>query len=149
MLQKQKSLLTIYKVFQRTLIDYRYIIYDQPPNSYFCEKLQSGQYKAILVLGSTISTSSENIFQELGLETLKSRRWFTSLYYMCYVTKNEETDYLISLIPKRILCNLNNIPAVQPHILKASGFPCFYFGYLSIYLLLNMKLQNATVEMDF
>ena len=39
----RKSLLTIYKVFLRPLIDYGDIIYDQPRNSSFCEKLDSVQ----------------------------------------------------------------------------------------------------------
>ena len=37
----QKSLLTIYKVFWRSLIDYGDIIHDQPHNESFCEKLES------------------------------------------------------------------------------------------------------------
>ena len=36
-----KSLVTIYKVFLRPLIDYGDIIYDQPDNESFCEKLES------------------------------------------------------------------------------------------------------------
>ena len=36
----QKSLLTIYKAFLRPLVDYRDIIYDQPQNESFCEKIE-------------------------------------------------------------------------------------------------------------
>ena len=39
----RKSLLTIYKAFLRPLIDYGDIIYDQPQNESFCEKLESTQ----------------------------------------------------------------------------------------------------------
>ena len=39
----RKSLLTIYKAFLRPLIDYKNIIYDQPQNEAFCEKLESVQ----------------------------------------------------------------------------------------------------------
>ena len=46
----QKSLLTVYKVFLRPLIDYGDIIYDQPRNSSFCEKLESLKYKAALAI---------------------------------------------------------------------------------------------------
>ena len=38
-----KSLITIYKVFLRPLIDYGDIIYDQPYNESFCEKIESVQ----------------------------------------------------------------------------------------------------------
>ena len=41
----RKSLLTIYKVFLRPLIDYGDVIYDQPPNSSLCKKLESVQIK--------------------------------------------------------------------------------------------------------
>ena len=71
----RKFLLTIFKVFLRPLIDYGDIIYDQPHNISFCEKLESVQYNAALAItGAIQGTSNENIFQELGLELLKSRR---------------------------------------------------------------------------
>ena len=76
----RKSLFIFYKVFLRPLIDYGDIIYDQPRNSSFCEKLESAQYKAALsITGAIQGTSCEKIFQELGLESLKSRRWFRRL----------------------------------------------------------------------
>ena len=46
----RKSLITIYKAFLRPLIDYGDIIYDQPQNESFCEKLESVQYKAALAI---------------------------------------------------------------------------------------------------
>ena len=59
-------------------MDYGDIIYDQPPNNF--EKLESAQYKAALAIAGTIlGTSREKIFEELGLESLKSRRWFRRL----------------------------------------------------------------------
>ena len=73
----RKSLITIYKAFLRPLIDYGDIIYDQPQNESFCEKLESVQYKAALAITGTIQGSScEKLYQELGLESLKSRRWY-------------------------------------------------------------------------
>ena len=73
----RKSLITIYKAFLRPLIDYGDIIYDQPQNESFCEKLESVQYKAALAITVAIQGSSrEKLYQELGLESLKSRRWY-------------------------------------------------------------------------
>ena len=41
----------------------------------FCEKLESFQYKAALAMtGVMQGTSRDKIYQELGLEPLKSRR---------------------------------------------------------------------------
>ena len=72
----RKSLITIYKVILRPLIDYGDIIYDQPHNESFCEKIESVQYKAALAItGAIQGTSRDKIDQELGLESLKSRRW--------------------------------------------------------------------------
>ena len=73
----RKSLITIYKAFLRPLIDYGDIIYDQPQNKSFCEKLESVQYEAALAITGAIQGSSrEKLYQELGLESLKSRRWY-------------------------------------------------------------------------
>ena len=70
----RKSLITIYKAFLRPAIDYGDIIYDQPQYESFCEKLESIQYKATLAITGAIQGSShENIYQELGIESLKSR----------------------------------------------------------------------------
>ena len=72
----QKSFITIYKAFLRPVTEYGDIIYDQPQNDFFSEKLESIQYKAALAItGAIQGTSSDKIYQELGLESLKSRRW--------------------------------------------------------------------------
>ena len=64
----------------RTLIDYGETIYDQPQNESFCEKLESVQYKAALAItGAIQGTSRDKVYQELGLETLKSGRWYKRL----------------------------------------------------------------------
>ena len=64
--------MTICKAFLRPLFDYRDIIYDQPQNESFCEKLESVQYKATLAITSAIQgTSRDKVYQELGLESLK------------------------------------------------------------------------------
>ena len=45
-----KSLQTIYKAFLRLLIDYGDNFYDQPRNEFFCDKMESVQYKAALAI---------------------------------------------------------------------------------------------------
>ena len=54
----RKSLITIYKAFLRPLIDYGDIIYDQPQNESFCEKLESVQYKAALAMTGAMQGTS-------------------------------------------------------------------------------------------
>ena len=43
---------------QRLLIDYGDIIYDQPQNESFCEKIEHVQYKATLAKASDIQVTS-------------------------------------------------------------------------------------------
>ena len=79
----RKSLITIRKAFLRPLIDYGDIIYDQTQNESFCEKLESVQYKAALAITGAIQGSSrEKLYHELGLESLKSRRWYRRLLHV-------------------------------------------------------------------
>ena len=73
---------TIYKTFIRGRLDYADIINGQAYNSAFHDKLESIQYNACLAItGAIRGTSTEKIYQELGLESLKSRRWFRKLCY--------------------------------------------------------------------
>ena len=71
------ALLTNYKSFVRPHLDYGDIIYDQPQNESFCNKLESIQYNAALAINGAIRGASKTkLCKELGLEFLKSRRWF-------------------------------------------------------------------------
>ena len=77
-------LLTIYKIFIRSHLDFADVIYDHACNSSFHKKLESLQYNACLAITEAIKgTSSEKLYQELGLESLKSRRWFRKLFTKC------------------------------------------------------------------
>ena len=97
----RKSLVPIYRAFLRPLIDYRDIIYDQPQNESFCEKLESVNYKAALAIGSAIQgISRDKMYQGLGLGSLKSRRWYKRLSCMFKIMKENTPSYLINLIPK-------------------------------------------------
>ena len=72
----RQSLLTIYKAFLRPLIDCGDIIYNQPQNESFCDKTESVQYQgALAIKGAIQGTSGDKLNQELGLESLKARRW--------------------------------------------------------------------------
>ena len=66
-----------------------------------CEKLESVQYKvALAITGAIQGTSREKIYQELGLESLRARRWYKRLSCMFKIVKEEAPNYLINLIPK-------------------------------------------------
>ena len=97
----RKSLVAIYKACLRPPIDYGDIIYDQPQNESFCEKLKYVQHKAALAItGAIQGTSRDKIYQELGLESLKSRRWYKRLSCMFKINKEKAPTYLTTLAPK-------------------------------------------------
>ena len=76
----KSSLVTIYKIFIRSKLDYADVIHDQAYNSLFHKELDSLRYNAFLAItGAIRGTSSEKLYQELGLESLKSRHWFRKL----------------------------------------------------------------------
>ena len=83
------SLLTIYKTFVRPHLDYGDIIYDQPDNSALYDKIESVQYNAALAItGAIMGTSREKLHQELGLQSLRNRKWLRRL---CYFHKTNRT----------------------------------------------------------
>ena len=56
------------------------IIYDQPQNESFYEKLESVQYKpALAITGAIQGTSRDKIYQELGLESLSQEDGINAL----------------------------------------------------------------------
>ena len=70
------------------------MIYDQTYNAPFHRKLESIQYSACLAITGTIrGTSYEKLNQELGLQTLQSRRWFRKL---CFPTKLSIINHLLT-----------------------------------------------------
>ena len=123
----RKSLVN--KAFLRLLIDYGDIIYDQPQNESFCDKLESVQYKAALAItGAIQGTSREKIYQELGLESLKNRRWYKRLCCMFKIMNEEAPKYLTNMIPKgqqTIVTRNSNIPTFycRTDCFKYSFFP--------------------------
>ena len=79
----RSSLLTIYKSFVRPPLDYGDVIYDQPNNSNLSDKTESVQHNAVLAItGATRVTSKQKLYQELGLESLRNRRWLRRMSYI-------------------------------------------------------------------
>ena len=96
------SLITIY-IFARPHLDYGDIMYDQTFNESFHERIESIQYNAaISITGAIRGTSSEKLYQELGLESLRSRRWLRKLCLFYKIYKNKSPSYLYNLIPDRM-----------------------------------------------
>ena len=89
------ALLTIFKSFIRPHLDYGDIIYDKAYNESFHAKLEALQYNASLAItGAIKGSSTEKMYEELALETLKSRRWYRRVSFLYKVLKNESPSYL-------------------------------------------------------
>ena len=94
------SLIAIYKLFTRIHLDYGDIIYDQTFNESFHQRIESIQYNAaIAITGEIRGSSSKKLYQELGLESLRSRRWLRKLCLFYKIDKNKSPSYLYSSIP--------------------------------------------------
>ena len=125
----RSALLTIYKSFIRPHLNYGDIIYDQAYNASFHQKLKL-TVKACLVITRAIrGTSSENLFEKIGLESLQLRRWFRKLSCFYKLFKSEYPHYLFKLIPSKsssyVTRNIHNIPFFKTRhtFFKNSFFP--------------------------
>ena len=62
--------------------------------------IESVQYNAALAItGAIKGTSQQKIYNELGFESLRFRRWFRRLFAF-YKIKTQLPSYLYDLIPK-------------------------------------------------
>ena len=96
------SLLTIYKSFVRPHLDNHDVIYDQRNNSSLSDKVESVQYNAVLAITDAIrGTSKEKLYQELGLESLRNRRWLRRMFSLYKNISTKSSSYLYELILSR------------------------------------------------
>ena len=87
----RSALLAIYRSFIRPHLDYGDVIYDQTENESFKSKIETVQYNAsYAVTGAIRGTSQEKIYQELGLESVRSRRWLRRICYFYKLIKTQK-----------------------------------------------------------
>ena len=106
-------------------------------NTIIIQKLESMQLNAALATRSAIRDSSrEKLYQELGLESLKQRRWFRKL---CYFFKYQFAKYLFDKIPTtrtayRTRKNIGNIPRFnfKHTFFKNSFFPSTLIEWINL-----------------
>ena len=76
----EHSLITIYKSLVRPRLDYDDIIYDQPSKESVNQKIERIQYNpALAITGVIKGTDQSRLYNDLGLESLVSMRWFRKL----------------------------------------------------------------------
>ena len=149
----RKTLINIYKAFIRPHIDYGDVIYDDPSNIKFSQKIESVQYNAALAItGAIRGTSREKLYQELGFEHLHDRRWFRRLC-LFYKIKNDLTvPYLKNLLPETKSSSyslrtnrINNVPSARTGRFQSSFFPYC----ISKWNQLEPELQNSLTLSSF
>ena len=86
--------------FIRPHLDYGDIIYNQAYNISFHQKLESIQHNSALTIkGAIRGTSTEKLYNKLGLEILEKRRWYKKLCCFYKVYKSHSPKYLFNIIP--------------------------------------------------
>ena len=112
-------------------MDYGDIIYDQPNNESFCNKLETVQYNAALAItGSIQGTSKVKLYKELGLESLKSRRWFRRLCCFYKIKTFGLPSYLSNLISSGFHSyNTRNSESVVTYHCRTGTFKYSFFPW--------------------
>ena len=88
------ALLMIYKSFPRSHLDYGNVIYNHSFKEFFQNKLETVQYNAALAItGAIRGFSRKKLYQELGIESLKSQRWYRKLC-LFFKIKKKQTSFL-------------------------------------------------------
>ena len=96
------TLITIYKAFVRPHLDCGDISYDEAFKGSFHDRLEPIQYNACLAItGAIKGTSKEKLYKELGLESLRLRRWYRKFCLFYKIFKNQHPEYLFHFIPVR------------------------------------------------
>ena len=142
MILPRPSLVTIYKSFIRSHLEYRDIVFDQAFNKWFHDNLESIQYNASLAMtGAIRGTSKGKLYQELAFESLQQRRWFHKLCTFFRIYKNQSLSYLFNLIPLQTSSRITGL---------SNNMPCFLFKHKffknSFFLSLIIEWNNLHIS---
>ena len=123
-----------YKLYVRPHLDYGDLLYhryDPEMRLGFTQKLEQTQYAAALaVSGAWRGTNRQRLYNELGWETLYSRRWYRRLCHFFYLKNNQSPEYLFNLIPAERQTNydLRNQRIYTPAVSRTVRFSNTYFS---------------------
>ena len=116
-------------MFIRPHLDYDNIVYDRAFNELFDTNLESVEYNAAIAITGTIrGISSEKLFEELGLESLKSRRWLRKLCLFYKIFHENLPRIFFSYFHQTITSMLQEV-------LKATKFPVLRPGIIILKIL--------------
>ena len=137
----------------RPYLDYGDVIYDQPNNERFCQKIDSVQYKAALVITGVIKgTSRAKLYEGLGLETLKFWQWCRRLCMLYKVKTSGLSLYLSKYIPKGNHSNNTrlNEGGLKIYHCRTGVFKYSFFPYaISERNKLDLQIRKANSLLSF
>ena len=124
------SLVTIYKSFVKPHLDYSDIIYDQPNNESFTQKIEKIQYNdALAITGAIKGTYQSKLYSKLGFESLKFRRWLRKLCTFFKIKTTGKPKYLFDIIPKTKFIDTRLSEDVTTFYSRTDVFEYFFFPY--------------------
>ena len=108
-------------------------------------KIESVQYNASLAItGAIRGTSQEKLYQELGLESLKRRRWLRRMCYFYKLIKTQKSLYLFNLIPPK-LNSLRHPNSYSVMRCRNDYFKIFFIPYVTReWNRLSTEIRNST-----
>ena len=125
------SLLTICKSFVWPHLYYGDILYDQPSSKSLCQKIETIQCNAVLVITGTIKgTSQIKLYSELGLESLEFRWWFRKLCLFHKIKITGLPEYLFNMIPQSNhqynTQSIEDVKTLQNRCIQIFLFPTYH-----------------------
>ena len=88
---------------------------------------------ALAITGAIRGTSQGKLYNELGLESLKFRRWFRRLCTFFKIKVYGKPEYLLNKIPSsQIYYNTRNADQVETYYCRTDIFKSLFFPYTII-----------------
>ena len=121
------SLVTIYKSLIIPHLDYADVIFDKPSSAAFSNRIESVQYNAALAITGR-GTCKEKLYQKLGFEAMKERKWFRRLSCFYKIFNNQAPAYLYSLLsPPNRHCNTRKYSKIRQFFCRTETFSNSFF----------------------
>ena len=102
-------------------MDYGNVVYDQPSNNAFSNKLETFQYNAALaIMGAIKATSHEKLYQQFGLKYFQQRIWMRHLclFYKVVSTKLyiQHIQHIRYMLYMLLFLQQENLRDIQTHL---------------------------------
>ena len=128
----------------RPHLDYEHVVYDQLNLSHLSSKIELVQYNATLAItGAIRGNFKENIYKELGFESLKDRRWLGWLCYLLKIVSTKQPASMYDLIPPFQRSSQNKDCIYEPFCRTVSFKNSFLSYAIKGWNKLNSENRNA------